>query len=90
MICPTLAKQWMCHPSPFVNCISVLYWEYVLYSFGYITVIERILIAALSFLAAAGKGASDQSEFVEQKLTKSDRPELTGAKTVISGGKFGV
>ncbi|XP_050406876.1 electron transfer flavoprotein subunit alpha, mitochondrial [Patella vulgata] len=27
------------------------------------------------------------SEFVSQELTKSDRPELTGAKTVISGGR---
>ncbi|XP_055349094.1 electron transfer flavoprotein subunit alpha, mitochondrial-like [Paramacrobiotus metropolitanus] len=29
----------------------------------------------------------DISEFVEQKLTKSDRPELTAAKIVISGGR---
>ena len=29
---------------------------------------------------------TESSEFVEQQLTKSDRPELTAAKTIISGG----
>lgn len=27
------------------------------------------------------------SEWLDQKLTKSDRPELTGAQVVVSGGK---
>jgi len=30
---------------------------------------------------------TDKSEFVKQELIKSDRPELTAAKTVISGGR---
>ncbi|GAV07684.1 hypothetical protein RvY_17495 [Ramazzottius varieornatus] len=38
--------------------------------------------------APAGKSeGGDVSQFIEQKLTKSDRPELAGAKIVISGGR---
>jgi len=33
------------------------------------------------------KGASDLSSFVGQELSKSERPELTAAKIVISGGR---
>ncbi|MCL4143810.1 UNVERIFIED_CONTAM: hypothetical protein GTU68_054536 [Idotea baltica] len=29
----------------------------------------------------------DMSNFIKQELSKSDRPELTAAKTVISGGR---
>ncbi|MCW9001256.1 MAG: FAD-binding protein [Rhodospirillales bacterium] len=36
---------------------------------------------------ASGAGASDLSSFVGQELSKSERPELTAAKIVISGGR---
>ncbi len=57
-----------------------------------------ITVRATSF-AAAGQGGSAEvttvnapadpglSSFVSEDLTKSDRPELTGAKIVISGGR---
>lgn len=35
--------------------------------------------------APAGTGIS---EFVKQELAKSDRPELTAAKSIVSGGRF--
>lgn len=37
--------------------------------------------------APAGDYASKISTFVSQELTKSDRPELTSAKVIISGGR---
>lgn len=37
--------------------------------------------------APDGDYKTDLTEFVSQELTKSDRPELTSAKNIVSGGK---
>lgn len=38
--------------------------------------------------APEGNYKSDLTEWVSQELTKSDRPELTSAKNIVSGGKY--
>lgn len=60
---------------------------------------KKVVTVRTTAFAAAGEGgsasASDvdggigalKSEYVSEELTKSDRPELTAAKTVISGGR---
>lgn len=37
--------------------------------------------------APEGDYKTDLVEWLSQELTKSDRPELTGAKNIVSGGK---
>jgi electron transfer flavoprotein alpha subunit len=60
---------------------------------------KKVVTVRTTAFPAAGEGGSASveskdadigdtgSEFVSEELTKSDRPELTGAKIVISGGR---
>lgn len=62
--------------------------------------IKVLTVRGTSFEPAALEGGSAKTEtisaegcdtgltvFINQQLTKSDRPELTSAKVVVSGGK---
>ena len=53
------------------------------------TELTRLIYDWLVLLSApALAGSNTISEWVSQEMVKSDRPELTGAKVVISGGQF--
>lgn len=49
-----------------------------------------MVLLSLSMYAAPSPSPVGIAEWLDQKLTKSDRPELTGAKVVVSGGKWNI
>lgn len=59
--------------------------EYI-HDAGDVHVSESFLSCLL--ISVAATSPSGVSEWVEQNLTKSDRPELTSAKVVVSGGRI--
>lgn len=61
--------------------------------------VKVITIRGTNFVAATEDGSASVenvaeikvnalSSFLGQEIAKSDRPELTGAKTIVSGGKI--
>lgn len=53
---------------------------------GTIADIHPFVLVVRDPTAVAATPAAGVSEWLEQNLTKSDRPELTSAKVVVSGG----
>ncbi|KAF7474642.1 Hypothetical predicted protein [Marmota monax] len=56
-------------------------------AFGKDLKLLSVFLSYVSMYVASSTSPVGMSEWLDQKLTKSDRPELTGAKVVVSGGR---